>query len=233
MADGGHIEGALNTPDITQTMRQLLPAVVSIAVLDPRLDQGDLMPEENQAMSRATPKRYREFTAGRVASRHAMLALGLPKLPVPISENRAPLWPDGVTGSITHCDTCCIAATAPANQIAALGIDVEICLPLPADLIETVCTASEMAWLSQQSTDLQGLLARLIFSAKESVYKCQYPFTARLIGFDAIEIGLDFDRQTFTAEFIKSVRPFNAGDRLLGRFAMAEDLILTSVTLGG
>ncbi len=38
---------------------------------------------------------------------------------------------------------------------------------------------------------------RLIFSAKESLYKCFYPLVKRFFGFHAVELELDPKRQRF------------------------------------
>ena len=74
--------------------------------LDPRAVNEGLLPEERGAVAKAVPKRVAQFTAGRVCARRALAQLGNTE-PVPIlmGEDRAPQWPAGYVGSISHTDT--------------------------------------------------------------------------------------------------------------------------------
>jgi 4'-phosphopantetheinyl transferase EntD len=147
---------------------------------------------ESAAVARAIPKRRTEFAAGRSAARAAMAEIGLAARAIPQGNDRAPLWPAGLVGSIAHCDACCIAAVAMQEHYAALGVDVEPATPLASDLFEVICTPAERAWLDDQPDP--GLMAKVIFSAKEAVYKAQYPLTGKMIGFDAVTLDFDNDR---------------------------------------
>lgn len=187
---------------------------------------------EAKTVARAKPGRVREFTAGRVAARLAMLAMGAPAQPVLCAKDRAPIWPRGIVGSISHASACCIAVTAPAQNIASIGVDVEPWEPLPAELHSSICTERELDWLNSQHPTQRDHFARLIFSAKESAYKAQFPLSGQILGFDAIEIVLDLKRVSFCATFTQPVPPFQTGDRLSGKFAITEGSILTGLVLG-
>jgi 4'-phosphopantetheinyl transferase EntD len=212
--------------------RNLLGPKVFVAVTDPRARYGGLRPEETPAMTGAVPKRLLEFTAGRAAIRQAMKALGHPATAVPQGDDRAPVWPDGLAGGMTHSSTACIAALARTGQIRSIGLDLEDDSGLDADLLDVVCTLSERAWIAAQPIANRALLAKLIFSAKECAYKCQYPISQTLFGFETLEITPDLDTGQFEATFVTSVAPFAAGTCLHGRFSISGGSILTAMTLG-
>ncbi|MFA8441782.1 4'-phosphopantetheinyl transferase [Yoonia sp.] len=181
---------------IRAALRKMLGPNAGIGVTDPAVP-SDLWPEETSAMSRAIPKRRTEFAAGRKAARIAMAELDLPPIAIPQGADRAPIWPKGISGSISHCAQCCIAVVAQTAHYPTIGIDVEAADPLDNDLIPVVCTPAEQVWL-RDAPDF-GLAAKMIFSAKEAVYKAQYPLTGKIIGFDAVSLIIDEDRFSVAA----------------------------------
>ncbi|MCE8508283.1 4'-phosphopantetheinyl transferase superfamily protein [Ruegeria pomeroyi] len=202
----------------------LLDTRVALAATDPA-GPHQAYPEELAALSRATTKRQREFAAGRAAARLSLRELGAPALAIPMGTDRAPVWPPGLLGSITHTDTACLAATAWEGEIRLLGLDMEPDTPLDTDLMETICIPAERDWLARQ--DMAGHWAKLIFSAKECAYKAQYRLSRALIGFDAIAIRPDPVSQSFAATFQTDIPPFSRGETLHGRFARGGGLIIT------
>ena len=172
---------------IRAALHEMLGPDAGIGVTDPKT-AGELWPEEAAAITRAIPKRRVEFAAGRSAARAAMAELGLSPCAIPQSSDRAPLWPEGMSGSIAHCDDYCIAAVAQVTHYKALGIDIEPATPLAPELIDIICTKPERDWLTSQPDP--ALAAKMIFSAKEAVYKAQYPLTRQIIGFDAVTLAI-------------------------------------------
>jgi len=211
--------------------RSLFAPDIAVAATDPRVAHHRPLPQEIGAMSRMVPVRQKSFAAGRVAAHLAMTRLGHPVAPVLMTPDRAPLWPAHLTGSISHSHTCCIAALGRADQVRALGVDVEEDSDLESDLVPEVCTGKERAWLSTQPQTRTGLLAKLIFSAKECAYKCQYPLSNTLFGFEMFNVTLDLETHQFTAVFQKDVPQFAAGTRLNGRFVIADGLIMTAMAI--
>lgn len=211
--------------------RPLFGPAVAVAATDPRDRTHRPMAEESACLPRAAPKRLREFAAGRAAAHRAMRGLGGPARPVRIGPDRAPVWPDGLIGSISHCDTACLAAVAATSDIRAMGLDVEEDTDLDHDLIACVCTTTERAWLSSLPAAQAGRMAKLIFSAKECAYKCQYGPSRTLVGFDRFEITPDPQTGRFEATFTDDTPPFAAGTHLAGRFAIGGGLIVTAMTL--
>ena len=182
-------------------------------------------------MARAVPQRLAEFTAGRAAARTAMQALGLPKAAIPQCADRAPIWPKGVVGSITHADGICAALVGRAGQVAAIGIDLELDDPLPTDLWPEVCTSSELALLGDLPVKAAGQMARLIFSAKECCYKCIYPQTRIVLGFGAMQILANPDGDRFQAKLIQQVGPYGPNSSLRGRYALVGGFLVTVMIL--
>ncbi|MCU9837683.1 4'-phosphopantetheinyl transferase superfamily protein [Ruegeria sp. WL0004] len=204
----------------------LLGRGAAIAAADPTRDY-EVYAEELAAIPGAVDKRRREFTAGRMATRLALRELGAPAMAVPMGADRAPIWPPGLLGTITHTGTACLAAVAWEGELRLLGLDLEEDSPLDPDLMPTICTPAETAWLAGQ--DNRGHWAKLIFSAKECAYKAQYRISRTLFGFDTLRITLDTANKGFTATFRTGVPGFKRGDILRGRFATGHGLIVTAI----
>jgi len=222
---------SLQGADARALARVLLPGSVALSSTDPGRPQPDALPQERATLSRARPARLREFDAGRAAARAAMAALGLPPAPVLHGADRAPIWPEGLTGTITHCATACLAAVARQGDIRALGLDLEEDTPLPEELIETVCTPEERNHLATLPRADRGALAKRIFCAKEAAYKAQYPLSRTLFDFQTLQIGFDDAPGAFTARFLRAVPPFDTGTGLRGRLATGHGLIVAAVVL--
>ena len=173
-----------------------------------------VMPEEEPTLARMVPARRREFAAGRTAARRA---LGQ-SIAIPMGADRAPVWPAGVSGSITHTQGWAMAVVGSG----LIGIDLEQDEPLPPEVFDTVLLPQERVALGADTRR-----AKLIFSAKECAYKAQYPVTKELFGFDAICITLG--DSTFHAEFQRDVGPFRRGHILSGRYAIGGGFILTGI----
>lgn len=213
--------------------RDLFPEDVAVGFAFPWGAPEGLLPGEASGLVRPTEKRLAEFAAGRRAAHQAMERLGLTARTVAHGPDRAPVWPRGVVGSITHSDTHCLAVVAEATSYIALGLDLEDDRDLPGDLIEVVCTPAERGWLSVQPDEMRGRLARLIFSAKECAYKAQFSVTRELIGFEAFEITPDLETGQFEATFTQDVLPYSRGGCLHGQFAFGGGAILTGMALPG
>jgi len=220
----------LTAGGLEQSLAGLFPPAVSVAITDPEADYPAPFAAEEPAVARAIDRRRREFGAGRAAVREAMRRLGQPPAAVPAGSDRAPVWPPGLTGSISHSARLCVAVVAEVRAFPALGIDIEEALPLDPELATEICTLSERAWLSSLPDDRRGLMARLIFSAKECAYKCQYTRSRTLIGFHDLEITADPEAGQFEATFLGAVPGFAPGARFYGRHAIIDGHIVTGTT---
>lgn len=194
-------------------LRALLPEGVALGLPSAA---PVLMPAE--VPGAMVPARLAEFTAGRSAARAAMAALGLPPAAIPMGPDRAPEWPAGLTGSITHCAGLCLAVMAPATRWAGLGLDAEPLAPLAPDLAPTILAPGEQA---------PGLLEA--FVAKEAAYKAQYALTRSL--FDFHTLRLDWQGTAFRARFTRPVPPFASGDALSGQLLRTGGHLMALVAI--
>ncbi len=208
---------------------RLLPASAVTAEAEDGDWTAPLLPEEQPLVARAVEKRRREFTAGRSCARRALDRLGCAGFPIVAGPRREPLWPPGVTGSITHCPGYCAAAVARQSDLRSLGIDAELSAPLPDGVAEMVCTEDEQRWAAGLPG---GHWTTLIFSAKESVYKAWYPLARRWLDYKDAELTIDPDRGRFTARILLPVEPdVFPWNPLEGRFALSDERVFTAVTV--
>ncbi|MFW2389232.1 MAG: 4'-phosphopantetheinyl transferase family protein [Polyangiales bacterium] len=208
--------------------KRLLGPDVATEEVDPHLGQGALLKAERPLVEGAAQTRVEQFTAGRVCSRAALGRFGVAATtPILRSEDRAPIWPKGFVGSISHTDCWCAAAVARSEEFRSLGIDLEPSTPLKEALWRRVCTATERERLSELTTS--GLTAKVIFSVKEAVYKCQYPLTEKFLGFHAVEVELGDGE--FEAVFQQEAGEFKPGHRVAGRYLVEEGLVAAACEL--
>lgn len=186
-----------------------------------------LFPEEEALVSDSAEKRRHEFRTSRHCAHLALRQLGVAPRPILRGDRGAPAWPPGVVGSITHCAG--YRAAAVAHGALSIGIDAEPHLPMPRGVLERTATPAEAAAL-----DLLGLPdpGRLLFSAKEAVYKAWYPLTGRWLGF--LDATVTFTPPltgfgTFAAEI--AVQGPGRPARFEGRWLVRGGLILTAIAV--
>lgn len=200
-------------------LARLFPPGVAVALVG--IGPGAPLPGEAAAVAGAVPARVAEFAAGRLAARRALAALGHPAVAIPAGPDRAPCWPEGLAGSIAHAEGVAVAAV---RRGAPLGLDVEADAGLEPDLWPLICDPAELAALPAGD---RGRAVRLVFAAKEAVYKAQYPLTGQVIGFDAVRVTLE--EEGFVARLRQEVGPLPEGHRLRGRILRAGGLVLAGV----
>jgi len=193
-----------------------------------------LFDEEEPLVAKAIEKRKWEFRAGRHCARRACAELGMPEVAILSGSDRAPLWPAGAVGSITHTGAgsgaYAAAVVARSSDVRALGVDAELAKPLPEDLEARVLTARERAFVDSLDASARGLTAMLHFSAKEAFYKCQYPLTQRFLGFQDVEVEFELGRNRFCARLCQPHE--NDAFALWGQFVVGDELIVTGLELG-
>ncbi|MCU7904883.1 MAG: 4'-phosphopantetheinyl transferase superfamily protein [Candidatus Thiodiazotropha sp. (ex Epidulcina cf. delphinae)] len=174
-------------------LSSLFPPDVVIVKATREMWISPLCMEEEKLIEGAVEKRQREFRAGRHAAHAALSRLNAPPAPLLRGEKRQPVWPTGFLGSITHCRDACAAVCAEKGKIVSLGIDVEPLTPLPKGIARYINTVQEERFL-QLHDSLPG---RLIFSAKESLYKCYYPLLQHYFGFQSVSLDIDIPERRF------------------------------------
>ncbi len=209
-------------------LNNLFPPSAELVIAEEPMWSSPLRSEEEAYIEGAIEKRRREFRAGRHAAHAALAALGAPDRPLLRGERREPLWPSGYLGSIAHCRELCLAVCAREGELAGLGIDVEPLEPLPRGVGRYIHTETEARFVEEHPGEHPE---RLIFSAKESLYKCYYPLLQRYFGFQAVALTVDTERQYF------DFTPAPGGDlrfpalRFHGRYRIGKDHLVTACYL--
>ncbi|MCD9145218.1 4'-phosphopantetheinyl transferase family protein [Streptomyces albireticuli] len=210
------------------------PVVTEETFADPAGAADALFPEEAAVVARAVPKRQREFTTVRLCARKALGRLGHPPAPLLPSRRGAPQWPAGVVGSMTHCEGYRAAVVARAADATSIGIDAEPNGPLPEGVLESIALPAERAWVRALAARRPEVSwDRLLFSAKESVFKTWYPLTGRELDFVEAELEADPDAGTFSARLLVP-GPVVGGRRLdgfTGRWLADRGLVVTAIAL--
>jgi 4'-phosphopantetheinyl transferase EntD len=216
-----------------QLIERILPAAAVVAETMDDSTPASLFPEEEALVVKAVEKRRREFAGGRACAREALERLGVAPGPILAGERGEPLWPPGVVGSITHCRGYRACAVARDGDLAAIGIDAEPNESLPRNLIATVARPEERGPLAELAeTEPEVSWDRLLFSAKEALYKAWYPLTGRWLGFEDGVCEID-PEGSFTARLLVpgaiaggvEIKSFH------GRWAVADGLIATAVAI--
>ncbi|MEU2182203.1 4'-phosphopantetheinyl transferase superfamily protein [Streptomyces thermolilacinus] len=214
----------------TTVMDLLLPSEVCVAEAFHDPPDLPLLGTEAEEVSRAVDKRRREFTTVRWCARRALAGLGIGPVPIPRGERGAPVWPDRVVGSMTHCQGYRAAAVARDTDLRALGIDAEDHLPLPDGVLRLVASDAERAHLAELARVRPEVhWDRLLFSAKESVYKAWFPLTRRWLGHEDAELAFAVDG-TFTARLLER-DPAVPAEGFTGRWAVDGAHAVTAVTV--
>ncbi|WP_406280483.1 4'-phosphopantetheinyl transferase [Embleya sp. NBC_00896] len=192
-------------------------------------DGPPLFPAEEALIAKAVDKRRREFTTVRRCARRALGRLGVPPVPLLPGERGAPGWPPGVVGSMTHCTGYRAAVVADADRVLTLGIDAEPALPLPEGVLEAVASETERKRLLDLAADRPDIpWDRLLFSAKESVYKAWFPLTTRWLDFAEADVDFDPAAGTFAARLLIADRPL---DGFAGRWQVDAGIALTAIVV--
>ncbi len=168
------------------------------------LDEAEpLHAVEAAAIQDAVPLRRREFITARRLAREALAAGGWHAQAIPQGPRGEPVWPDGATGSLTHCGGYIAAVVGPAVRWASLGIDAEPDALLPDGVLATVAGDEERSHLhSLQRSHPATAWDRLLFCVKEATYKAWFPLTCSWLGFDQAHVTLDPVHGTFASRLL-------------------------------
>ena len=213
------------------SLTTILPEEVTVVEAEDWMWQAPLLPDESEAVRHAGSRRRREFAAGRTCARIALEKIGLHQYAIRCGADRLPRWPPGIVGSITHSTDYCAAAIGVHPRILGLGIDAEENAPLTIEETDLICSALELERGAQASLPASVPVPRLIFSAKESFFKCYYPVVGQFLEFSDATVSI-IDDNRFVAELDTDTAPTLLGRRHCeGRFMVDQYHILTAVAL--
>lgn len=214
---------------------ELLPTgIVAVETIGHEDPAARLLPEELPMVAKSVAKRTREVTNARSCARRALAALGRPEVPILRGVKGEPLWPDGVVGSITHTSGYYAAAVAESSTARSVGVDAEVHDELPDGVLEHVAFGAELSRLADlRAADPSVWWDRLLFSAKESVYKAWYPLAGRWLGFEDAELTVD-PAGTFAATILVDGTVTDGGPavrEMAGRWLVRDGLVVTAIAL--
>jgi 4'-phosphopantetheinyl transferase EntD len=216
-------------------LQVILPAGVESQECFGDLPGAVLFTEEAKIIAHAAAARRRQYAAVRSCARACLQRLGYPPVPILPGVGGAPTWPAGVQGSMTHCPGYAAAAVGPVAQISAIGIDAEPDAPLPDGVLDVVASPAEQDRLAtiQREADSPHW-DRLLFSAKEAVYKAWFPLVGEWLDHQDAEIVFHPEHQTFTAFLSRDGLTVDGRHvyRLHGRWAHKRGILVTAVILG-
>jgi len=225
-----------NPATLSMSLSELFPPGALVAELRESGDPAVLLPEETLCLKGAVHKRVQEFAAGRACARRLLDELGIIDFPIKVADDRQPLWPAAVVGSITHTAGFCAAVVANKDSLSAVGIDSEIAGSVEAHLWRGICTPSETAWLRSLPHAEQTAAATLIFSAKEAFYKCQYPLVHERLSFQdaTVEPAWGAARGVFKIHANRAIAlARHAAMPLEGAYLFHEEFVTTGLALPG
>lgn len=210
------------------TLRALLPAGVTFVEHDGSGPAPPLHPCEAALAASEALARQREFAHGRACARAALAELGWAGGPIGRDANRAPVWPAGFVGSITHTDGYVAAIAARAGAYSQLGVDAERIGAVEPAIWNLLFTDRERAGLETLPCNQRAATSTALFSAKESYFKAVHPLRQAWIDFLDMEVSLDGARWT--------ARPTRATTDLppqTGRLIIGSDLVITCLCIDG
>ncbi|TCO60467.1 4'-phosphopantetheinyl transferase EntD [Actinocrispum wychmicini] len=210
-----------------------MPAGVASRDTTEDVPESTMFPEEAERVAKAVTKRRREFATVRDCARQALAELGVAPVALLNGERGAPQWPAGVVGSMTHCAGYRAAVVALTSVIHTVGIDAEPHGPLPEGVQGMIARDEEKVMLSALAGVDPGIhWDRMLFCAKEAVYKAWYPLTHKWLGFEEASITLD-PAGTFHARLLVP-GPMVAGtqvDAFDGRWIVGDGLVITAIAI--
>jgi len=195
----------------------------------------EMSPEEAGDVARAVIGRRIAFATGRACARRALARLDVTAFDLRNGEDRAPRWPAGIVGSITHTGAApggyCAVVVGRSTDLAALGVDAEQWNRLTPALWRRVLTSDELVWVERHDPERQRIFATVIFSAKESFYKAQYPISRRFLNFHDVEVTVEPSDSTFQVRVLERAAGVAGLSSCSGRFLCVEEFVLTGVAV--
>ena len=187
------------------------------------------------SIQRSVAKRQAEFLAGRLCARAALQQLDHLDFIPAIGEDRAPVWPGEISGSITHSTGHAAAIVGHKAQWRGLGMDLENVLSLERAerLAGEILTADEMQRMALIPREQIALLVTLTFSVKESLFKALYPIVHKRFYFEHAEVVEWAESGAVRLRLLTELSSeWCYGTELMGQFAVADGQLLSLVAIG-
>ena len=149
--------------------------------------------EENYFSQLSSVSRKEHYRSGRICAGEVLSKLGARGQPVLRDpQTREPLWPEGISGAITHSGNWAAAAAGKTSDVLGIGIDLEdLERQVDSRISRHVCIPEEQKWLQECEEDFLEKNLKIIFSAKESIFKAFFPYTRTYLHFHDAKILME------------------------------------------
>ena len=149
--------------------------------------------EENYFSQLSSVSRKEHYRSGRICAGEVLSKLGTLGQPVLRDpQTREPLWPEGISGAITHSGKWAAAAAGKTSDVLGIGIDLEdLERRVDSRISRHVCIPEEQKWLQECGEDFLEQNLKIIFSAKESIFKAFFPYTRTYLHFHDARILME------------------------------------------
>jgi 4'-phosphopantetheinyl transferase EntD len=226
-----------NPATLSTELEALFPVSARVAALRGSGDVDLLLPAEAAHLGRSVPKRAQEFAAGRLCARRVFREFGIADFALEVGEDRQPVWPANLVGSITHTADFCAAVVAAKRSVKAIGIDAEAAASVTEKLWPRLFLGPEIEWLHSLTMTQRLSAAALLFSAKEAFYKCQYPLVRQSLGFHDVSVRLpEWGAAVFSGTFlIEPQRKIelleHTSSPMRGRYLFLGSIVATGIAI--
>lgn len=184
----------------------------------------ELAEADRLRISNSVNERRQEFSTGRYFAKHALSLLGFSSSDPLGLDGRRPVWPKGVTGSISHSDTLAFVIVSNHPWLKGLGVDIEPATAPPPAINRLVFTRTELDRISDENR----LFATRLFSAKEAVFKAVNPIAKKMIEFQDVELEFDGAAYRFSARYTGATSANHIMQRGLGLSTVYRAHIISS-----
>lgn len=177
-------------------------------------------------------KRKAEFSLGRSCAHQALSKFKLESVPILRNpKTREPVWPESIRGSITHSGNFAAVAVGLSKDISGVGIDLEdLSRRINFNISKHVCVKEELEWLKQFNLEQANRNLRIIFSAKESIFKCFFPLSKTYLSFKDASIKINENNSDFSFTLSKECSDiFKMGFKQKGSYSIKNNFLLTSI----
>ena len=208
----------MSTEIVPQQPSKIFSRIAKVISFLARIDclQETVLEAETRFVKFAVTSRKNEFAAGRNIARKCLAEFGLGDSVIPVLESRAPAWPEGFIGSISHSGEIVGAAVCRKSDYQALGLDVEKSCAVTPDLFDSVLTKEDLESIAGVP---DPSLATRVFCCKEAVYKAVNPVVNEFLDF--ADSSIKMNGNYFTAK----CDPSKASSQLIatGRGCMEDE----------
>lgn len=180
--------------------------------------------EEAILLQSSSTTRQLHFKLGRHAAHKALAQLGA-KQEILKDEFKAPVWPEGICGSISHCEEFAIAAVANKSQVKSIGLDIER-IQFRDKLIQKLNHTSEVEWINENPA-FAAIRFTQLFSAREAFFKALHPLVKKSIGYKDVviaakDLSLELTLLKELARDFPTNRKFQINTKSSGHFILSS-----------